>query len=123
MDVKINITDRQIAALLCSAFEGGSNYWIAHVDIRDKKQDGKPWDDEYTPGYIRAPFSTGGKVIVDPGEGETPVVLDREALSRGIETMAKKHPRHFADLLRENTDADTGDVFLQCCLFDDVIFG
>jgi hypothetical protein len=32
-------------------------------------------------------------------------------------------PRHFADVLNENDDAGTGDVFLQCCLFGEIIFG
>jgi len=37
--------------------------------------------------------------------------------------MAKKEPRHFADFLKEDYDETTGDVFLQCCLFGEVIYG
>lgn len=37
--------------------------------------------------------------------------------------MPVKYPRHWADVLAENDDATTGDVFLQCCLFGECIFG
>jgi hypothetical protein len=37
--------------------------------------------------------------------------------------MADKYPRHIADILSENDDATTGDVFLQLCLFGDVVYG
>ena len=37
--------------------------------------------------------------------------------------MADKFPRHFANILNENDDAETGDVFLQCCLWGDIVYG
>jgi hypothetical protein len=37
--------------------------------------------------------------------------------------MAADYPRHFADLVNENDDADTGDAFVQCCVFGEVIYG
>jgi hypothetical protein len=36
--------------------------------------------------------------------------------------MAVECPRHFADFLNEKADAVTGDAFLQCCLFGEVIY-
>ena len=56
------------------------------------------------------------------GETET-YTLTREKLIAGLQVMASKYPRHFADVLNENDDAGTGDVFLQCCLFGEIIFG
>lgn len=124
MNATISITDRQVADLLCSAFEGGSNYWITAMTIRKGKHDGRPWGDEYTPTYIAAPFSTGGAVEIDPGEGDPIVTLDLAALQRGVFVMANRWPQHFANALSEsNADAETGDVFLQCCLFGDIIYG
>lgn len=124
VDVTTPITDRQIADLLCSAFEGGSDYWIHKIDVHRGKNDGRPYGEEYTPGYLSAPFSQDGYVDVDPGEGEPIVRLDHAALLKGLTVMAKDWPRHFGDALSEsNADATTGDVFLQCCLFGDIIFG
>jgi hypothetical protein len=37
--------------------------------------------------------------------------------------MAEKEPRHFGDFMGENDDATTSDVFLQLCLFGEVVYG
>lgn len=37
--------------------------------------------------------------------------------------MATESPRHFGDLLSENDDAATHDVFIQHVLFSEVIYG
>jgi len=37
--------------------------------------------------------------------------------------MAEKYPRHFHNFLEENDDAETGDVFIQCCLFGEIVYG
>jgi hypothetical protein len=44
-------------------------------------------------------------------------------VTKGLEIMATKYARHFADLVSENDDADTHDVFLQCALFGEVVYG
>ena len=119
------ISDRRIADLLCGAFEGGSNYWIQSVKAVEPVQDGKPWDDEYTPSYIRAPFSTGGhlEVYVNEDDFSVPIrSLNRAALAKGLTLMAEHSARHFNDFLNDADDADAADVFLQYCLFGDVIF-
>jgi hypothetical protein len=48
--------------------------------------------------------------------------LDLKSIRRGLEDLATKYPRHFADLVNENTDAITADVLLQCCLFGELIY-
>ena len=50
-------------------------------------------------------------------------ILNMKKIKRGLTAMAKKEPSHFADFLKENYDETTGDVFLQCCLFGEVIYG
>jgi hypothetical protein len=37
--------------------------------------------------------------------------------------MQEQYPRHFSNFISENYDAETGDVFLQCCLLGKVKFG
>lgn len=49
--------------------------------------------------------------------------LDYMAIQKGLEIMAEKYPSHWADFVGGNDDADTGDVFLQCALFGEVIYG
>lgn len=42
---------------------------------------------------------------------------------RGLEKMRDEHPRHWADLVEENDDAITGDVWLQLTVFNELIYG
>lgn len=126
VQVTVNVSDETIMGLLCSAFEGGSNYWymITSYDKRKPKQ-----EDPYWPSYLTTPISEDGAIYIDDSAtGETPhlrkpVRLDRARLQKGLEIMAKDYPAHFADVLAEKDDATTGDVFLQCCIFGSLIYG
>ena len=42
---------------------------------------------------------------------------------RGLKKMRDEYPRHWADLVEENDDAITGDIFLQLTVFNEVIYG
>lgn len=120
----------KIANLICSAFEGGSNYWyeitefvkptaITFMVDQDIDPEAKPY------AHIDYPLNEGGAVMVRDTEDEDsePKRLDLDSIQKGLKIMAKKYPRHMNDLLNDNDDAETGDVFLQCCLFGEVIFG
>ena len=133
------ITNEQAAYLLCNAFEGGSNYWYMITDYTKPEVEATPLGaNEYHPSYISYPFSKGGAVHivdmeeaygVDPedyeAEGIEVLVLNHAAIVRGKKLMEEKEnvKHHFADVLKDNADATTGDVFLQLCLFGDVIYG
>lgn len=118
--VELKVSDERIQDLLCDALEGGSNYWI---DSYQKVYPAGKSREDYKFPHLELPLTEGGSLIIDPGEGEEPKPLDRAACLRGLQIMSEKYPKHFADFLAENDDADTGDVFLQCSLFGDVIFG
>lgn len=49
--------------------------------------------------------------------------ITRDTLKSGALAMMKKHPRAWGDFLAGRDDAGTGDVFLQCCLFGEAIYG
>jgi hypothetical protein len=53
------------------------------------------------------------------------VVFDLTSIERGLKLFAtdEKVKHHWANFLSENDDAETGDVFLQLCVFGEVIFG
>jgi len=137
LTLSIEVDDEKIKGLLCCAFEGGSNYW-AQVDdyelasglyLDDFKKGGKLTDPKnyWHPCQI-VPFVEGCAVIVMERENErrdrkTMHKLDRAAIQKGIDALMQKYPRHFGDFLSDNTDATTGDVFLQCCLFGEVVYG
>lgn len=109
--VKVTHTfDRErIECLLISAFEGGSNYWIKWAQA---VQGGDIYD---------AAFDYGVRIRAD-GEPHSRL-LNLAAMHKGLQDMADHHPRHMADFISGNDDATTGDVFLQLCLFGEVIYG
>lgn len=69
-----------------------------------------------------APLVAGGSLVL-PVEDGTDAVLDIGAVTRGLQVMESKAPRHFADWLSENEDAITADVFFQCCAFGELVYG
>lgn len=130
--VECPITSYQLYCQLTAAFEGGSNYWIKFAEVVDKdKTDGK--EGVYLQDW---PF-LGAAILItvkkDPGKTKrAPHAkhiwrLDREALIKGAKTMAalKKGEggHHWGNVVQDDGDAETGDVYLQCCLFGEIIFG
>lgn len=127
VNVKHEISLQRISDLLCSAFEGGSNYWYQIDKFIKPETMSFRTDKDQIFRHLDYPLNEGGALIISDIEGdlnEPPWKrLDLNAIKKGLRTMAKKHPRHMGDFLNENDDADTGDVFLQCCLFGEVIYG
>jgi len=128
----------RVRGLLCCAFEGGSNYWIdaispnypAHTHALDYGVGGSMQPaHEVGPGYQYWHWSqllptTGGSVDVYVTDEITNIhTLDLTRIRTGLQLLADWHPKHFADMLTGNDDATTGDVFLQLCLFGEVIYG
>lgn len=37
--------------------------------------------------------------------------------------VAARYPHHFADFYAEDGDANTADVFVQCCVFEMIKYG
>jgi len=123
----MSISNHRAADLLVTAFEGGSNYWYMINTVVKPMIEAKPWGDEYTPTYISYPFSAGGSIIIGDIEDEDgeEFVLDKKAIARGKRIMStdERYSHYYADILKENDDAETGDAFLQLCLFGEVIYG
>lgn len=119
----VEVSEERIKDLLTNALEGGSNYWYII-----KKYNYPPGQTKESLGiefeHIEVPFQ-GGSILMGESEGdpEYDKVLDRAAIDRGLQLMAEKYPKHWADFIVENDDATTGDVFLQLALFGEVVFG
>jgi len=135
--VPFEVKIKRLGDLLCCALEGGSNYWyrIEKFVIPDKfenycfEEDDKSKQPEIF-RHIDYPTNPGGAIIVsdfhgndDDEEGMTETKVDLEQLQKGLMIMAQKYPKHFSDFMNENEDADTGDVFLQCCVLGELVYG
>lgn len=113
VNVKIDfqITRDRIDTLMVSAFEGGSNYWIEKAFAVNPSEDF--WDE--------AAYNSG--IWVVRSEDQTHSCLTPSMIQRGFQVMSEKYSRHMGDFLSNNDDATTADVWLQCCLFGDVVYG
>jgi hypothetical protein len=118
----------RVGDLLCSAFEGGSNYWYMIEKFIAPKALTVRLDAEQVYRHVDYPLNVGGALLVSDArvageEDKKTVRLNLKAIKRGLTVMASKYPHHWGNFMRENDDAETGDVFLQCCLFGELVYG
>lgn len=132
--IEVGISDQRVKDLICSGFEGGVGYWCQIMDFNN------PHNEPVDFNHIDIPFVKDGAIIcqafveadsqdeddywLDEDGIRLPLLkLDKAACQRGLSIMQAKYPRHFSDFLAENDDADTGDVFIQCALLGEIIYG
>ena len=117
---ELNKTDLIRYTLLSSAMH--FSFWAQIIEGNSKEVGA-----EY---LIDAPFCKGGFLVFADAECEPNEQgafehkkLDRKALVEGWKVMKSEYSRHYKDAINGHDDAITGDVYLQCCLFGEVIFG
>jgi hypothetical protein len=119
------ISKGRLYSLLCGALEGGSNYWTCSVRIQRLPPGKTAADFEFF--HLEVPLTEGGAIEIAEDDGGPEVAdyhtLDLEAIHRGCLVMAEKYKHHWQDFITEGDDAITSDVFLQCCLFGEVVYG
>ena len=60
---------------------------------------------------------------LNDGEEPTKYHLTMDGVRKGLELMRDQYPRHYADLMEEEDDAVTGDVWLQLAVFGELVYG
>ena len=128
MTVKTDVPLSRISDLLCCALEGGSNYWYEIEAIKEPPAYVFRSMPDKIFRHLDAPLNSFGHLDIvtrdrDEVNGKNSWVLNLNTIREGLKTFAVKYPSHYAEFLKENEDATTGDVFLQCCLFREVVFG
>lgn len=121
----VTIPLQRVADLFVNAIEGGSNYWMTSLRPGDKMRERAPKDatNWYESG---ASYATDDDtevlmtVLEDEGTEHT---ITLGSIRSGLQFMADSYPTHFADILTRNDDAITGDVFVQCVVFGEIIYG
>lgn len=118
VQVPISIPVERISDLLCNAIEGGSTYWCQSITRMGgiTKEQAKYRHE--------VPFVEGGwlEIIEFDAPDNRVIRLDKEKIIHGLSVFAERCPLQFGDLMADNSDAETGDCFLQCCCFDEVVY-
>jgi hypothetical protein len=124
--ITTEISSRRIADLFVTAIESGDPVttasrggWCDGIYYRTKQT--KPpkglWYDN--PAFFDAPdFQVEIVEVDDETTGHTTGhIITRTNLLNGLKVLADKFPQVFADVVDDNVDAATADIFLQCVCF------
>lgn len=123
MKISFDIPAERIANMMISAMESGDPVttaarggWCVSIDLIGKYT-GKGW--WYADPTI---YEAGHRMKIveldDEATGHKTVhVIGKPQIIKGLETMAQKFPRAFAQILADDTDAPCADLFLQSVLF------
>ena len=133
---EVEVTEEMVKDVLCCGFEGGVGYWCQISGYKfpiglNRKNVEFP--------HIDLPVLEGGGVKCqdackeeNDGEEEFPeTILDLEKVKYGLGLLMSGkdkngkdlQPQHRYNFLNENTDSETGDVFIQLALFGEIVFG
>lgn len=120
--INITVTDQRREDMIVGALEGGSNYWYL---IGDKAS-------ELLLQYGKEPLSIrfwkaikDGKSIEihDIETGQKLGEINLKSIEEGEQLMADKYPSHLLDIVNENDDANTADIWFQLCVLKEVVYG
>ena len=121
------LTNDTRSCLLTSALEGGSNYWLdlpksTWDKIKKYKVVG---DNNYISDLFLRAIEGGETLDIIDVEDENEILgtISLKSMRKGEKTMIKDYTQHFAAAISEGGDAETGDVYLQLCIFNDVVYG
>jgi len=125
MEIVVPIKTQRIVDLLCTAIESGVGYWVTEItQIKGKDAVEKPWyscptifDDELV---LKVVYDDPDK---EEGNGAASKEITMKDIHKGFEIMAVKESGHFADFINENEDATTADVWWQCVVLGETVYG
>lgn len=118
------VSRQRVSDLLSCALESGTHDWFRIVKRHSPEVFRFRTNQDRVIPHLDYPLNDGGCLELAELESPTRMLrLDLEAIRHGLTVMAHAYTRHFADFINENEDAITGDVFLQCCLLGEVVYG
>lgn len=123
--VNVKVSNNVILALLCSAMEGGGSHsWCVNVEeMTAPTLDDLAKIEGYWHWSQKWPVAGGVIALteVNPDTGQRKLHnLGPVGIKRGLQKMADGSPVRFSDALSGQIDNETGDVFLQYCLFGEI---
>lgn len=122
--IEVKVTEVVPYELIANAFigaiEGGSNYWCNRIELISPPSatlSESPW--YASPDLYR----TGNFLLKVTPDDDTPKMVGKPELRKGLALMAKLSPDHFQDLIKERDDATTHDVLLQYVALGSIVYG
>jgi len=122
VNVETVVTADMIENIIVGALEGGSNYWYL-LGEGIPPSDGTPIAERILNALLNDSDYKLEILDLEDEEGEPLGYLTLEGLLNAFQIVSKNYPEHFYNLLTGNDDAETADVFFQCAVMGEVVFG
>jgi hypothetical protein len=128
MEITFNISEEAISDQLCTALEGGSNYWyyLGDVDITHFIN-GETFVDNLMRSFKE---DKNYKLpVYDIESAEEFEDMDKlgdltyDSMAKAFSIMAKDYPQQLSNILTGRYDGDDSDVWFQLAVMEDVVYG
>ena len=121
INFNVVVTGEDIDDIMCSAMEGGINYWCGKVEV----------DGKYLGEYASEQISRGGTLILHDTEEDRTELLTKEKLLQGIRMYAEQSNRtdifevidHELHIDCGMVDAEVADAIVQYAIFSEIFYG
>ena len=110
----VRVSMEDVQEVLIGAFEGGSNYWLGKVKVKDKDYKGGK--------YASDVIGLGGELILTTTEGEKHT-LTQEKMIKGIQIYLDSTNLQNFPFEETNPDGFTYDNMVQYALFGELVYG
>jgi hypothetical protein len=120
----IKISDEMRGDLIVTALEGGSNYWYNISTRADRIIDKYKKDNLCFSEYFWEAIKAGESIPIHDIETNQKLgEINLQSIEVGEQTMADEYPRHLADIVSGNWDAETADVWFQLAVMNELVYG
>ena len=125
INVEVTITAEMIEEIIVGALEGGSNYWYLLGDeIPPKDGKGTPLSERICNEVLNSPeYKLPIYDFDEPLAEEVIGYLTQEGMLNAFRIVSEKYPWHYTNMVSECADAETYDVFFQCAVLGDIVYG
>lgn len=119
INIKTVVTNENIDDIMCTALEGGINYWCSRAEVIG----------DYLGEYASDQISKGGELMLYDSVGDDKYIITKDSILMGIEKYVNEYDSnclYFED--RKNRidtcyiDAIGADVIIQYAVFGEVVY-
>lgn len=117
IQIPFKIDGEFVDSVMCSAFEGGINYWCESAKAKDNDYKGAEYASEV--------ISRGGTVVLKDAEEDETYEIDLDKFVKGyrkyVQWASEKNREVYTD--PAYIDAEIADIIVQYAVFDEIVYG